>query len=112
MNKKIEHSVDPLSPDLRLASLLQVTAPSPSVSEALANIALIRLAPTAPHCCSIPNCPGNRNYEKLILLEEALNEIESFISNPDYDISYNISDFMDRCEHILCRARQLAATTT
>jgi hypothetical protein len=35
-----------------------------------ATLALLALAPTAPHLCSLPGCEGNRNRERLQAAEE------------------------------------------
>lgn len=40
------------------------------------NAVLLALAPTAPHACEDPNCPGGQNAHKLVAFPKLLAEIE------------------------------------
>ena len=47
---------------------------------ALGNAALICLAPTAPHACDVPNCPGNALRERLEKLEALKAKTERLVT--------------------------------
>lgn len=72
------HPANPAEPRVHIRDDSQekvLTADDPVENEA--DQILIALAPTAPHLCSIPDCPGNANRERLKLLDEAAELINS-----------------------------------
>ena len=64
-----------------IASIRTQWMHEPQRREQNANADLLALAPTAPHECSDPDCPGNRNRLKLAAGEELLSWLKTLRDN-------------------------------
>ena len=64
----------------------------------MANAELIALAPTAPHECDDPKCPGNINRKRLELYHDF---VEACLTCNNMEDGYGlIAGFMDKAEEI------------
>jgi len=68
------------------------------------NLALLAIAPTAPHECD-PECPGDRYRRKLALFEELVEGITGWVAHRDFDSL--AEGVYDEARVLLARAREI-----